>query len=37
MFANRKRVILDRGPSWPDYQAAKPFVIRYYLLSDVDT
>ena len=30
MFANRKRVILDRGPSWPDYQAAKPFVIRYY-------
>ena len=32
MFANRKRVILDRGPSWPDYQAAEPFVIRYYPL-----
>ena len=22
MFTNRKRVILDRGPSWPDYKAA---------------
>ena len=32
MFANRKRIILDRGPSWPDYQAAEPFVIRYYPL-----
>ena len=32
MFANRKRVILDRGPSWPDYKAAEPFVIRYYPL-----
>jgi len=32
MFTNRKRVILDRGPSWPDYQAAEPFVIRYYPL-----
>ena len=32
MFHNRKRVILDRGPSWPDYQAAEPFVIRYYPL-----
>ena len=32
MFANRKRVILDRGPSWPDYQTAEPFVIRYYPL-----
>ena len=32
MFADRKRIILDRGPSWPDYQAAEPFVIRYYPL-----
>ena len=32
MFANRKRVILDRGPSWPDYKAAEAFVIRYYPL-----
>ena len=32
MLANRKRIILDRGPSWPDYQAAEPFVIRYYPL-----
>ena len=32
MLANRKRVILDRGPSWPDYHAAEPFVIRYYPL-----
>ena len=30
--SNRKRIILDRGPSWPDYQAAEPFVIRYYPL-----
>ena len=32
MFANRKRIILDRGPSWPDYSSAEPFVIRYYPL-----
>ena len=32
MFGNRKRVILDRGPSWPDYHVAEPFVIRYYPL-----
>ena len=32
MFANRKRVILDRGPSCPNYQTAKPFVIGYYPL-----
>ena len=32
MFSNRKRIILDRGPSWPDYQNAEPFVIRYYPL-----
>ena len=32
MFGDRKRIILDRGPSWPDHQAAEPFVIRYYPL-----
>ena len=31
-FKNRKRVILDRGPSWPDYDKAEPFMVRYYLL-----
>ena len=37
MFANRKRVILDRGPSWPDYQAAEPFVNTLLsLFLDVD-
>ena len=23
---------MDRGPSWPDYDKAEPFMIRYYLL-----
>ena len=23
---------MDRGPSWPDYNMAEPFMIRYYLL-----
>jgi len=32
MFSNRKKIILDRGPSWPDYKTAEPFVIRYYPL-----
>ena len=32
MFDSRKRVILDRGPSWPDYDKAEPFMIRYYVL-----
>ena len=32
MFKSRKRLLLDRGPSWPDYDEAKPFMIRYYLL-----
>ena len=32
LFKNRKRIILDRGPSWPDYNKAEPFVVRYYLL-----
>ena len=30
MFADRKRIILDSGPSWPDYKSAEPFVVRYY-------
>ena len=29
---SRKKILLDRGPSWPDYHKAEPFVIRYYLL-----
>tara|TARA_Y100001960_G_C14425601_1_gene705126 strand:- start:74 stop:499 length:426 start_codon:yes stop_codon:yes gene_type:complete len=32
LFKNRKRVVLDRGPSWPDYDKAEPFMVRYYLL-----
>ena len=32
LFKNRKKIILDRGPSWPDYKDAKPFMIRYYIL-----
>ena len=32
MLENRKRLLLDRGPSWPDYDKAEPFMIRYYLL-----
>ena len=32
MFESRKRLLLDRGPSWPDYDKAEPFMIRYYLL-----
>ena len=32
LFKNRKRIILDRGPSWPNYDNAEPFVVRYYLL-----
>ena len=31
-FKNRKKVIMDRGPSWPDYDKAEPFMIRYYPL-----
>ena len=23
---------MDRGPSWPDFDKAEPFMIRYYLL-----
>ena len=32
MLESRKRIILDRGPSWPDYDKAEPFMVRYYLL-----
>ena len=32
MFESRKRLLLDRGPSWPNYDKAEPFMIRYYLL-----
>ena len=32
MFESRKRLLLDRGPSWPDYDKAEAFMIRYYLL-----
>jgi hypothetical protein len=31
MLFNRKKIILDRGPSWPNYRAAEPFAVRYYL------
>ena len=32
MFESRKRLLLDRGSSWPDYDKAEPFMVRYYLL-----
>ena len=32
MIESRKKLLLDRGPSWPDYHKAKPFMVRYYLL-----
>lgn len=32
MINSRKKIILDRGPSWPDFDKAEPFMIRYYLL-----
>ena len=28
----RKKVVLDRGPSHPRYNEAKPWMNRYYLL-----
>ena len=28
----KKRVVLDRGPSHPRYDLAKPWMNRYYLL-----
>jgi len=32
MFGIRKKLLLDRGPSWPDFDKAEPFMVRYYLL-----
>ena len=32
MFFKDRKVIMDRGPSWPDYDKAEPFMIRYYPL-----
>ena len=32
MLSIQKKLVLDRGPSWPDYNKAKPFMVRYYLL-----
>jgi hypothetical protein len=28
----RKKIVLDRGPSHPNYKAAKPWMNRYYIL-----
>ena len=28
----RKKVVMDRGPSHPEYHLAKPWTARYYLL-----
>ena len=28
----RKKIVLDRGPSHPKYDEAKPWMNRYYLL-----
>ena len=28
----RKKVVLDRGPSHPKYENAKPWMNRYYVL-----
>jgi hypothetical protein len=28
----RKRLLLDRGPSHPEYHKAKPWMNRYYVL-----
>ena len=28
----RKKIVLDRGPTHPEYQSAKPWMERYYLL-----
>tara|TARA_B110001452_G_C15214162_1_gene421109 strand:- start:131 stop:517 length:387 start_codon:yes stop_codon:yes gene_type:complete len=32
MFGIRKKILLDRGPSWPNFDKAEPFMVRYYLL-----
>jgi len=31
-FIGRKKVVLDRGPSHPRYDEAKPWMNRYYVL-----
>ena len=31
-FIGRKKVVLDRGPSHPRYDLAKPWMNRYYIL-----
>ena len=31
-FLGRKKILLDRGPSHPEYHKAKPWMNRYYLL-----
>ena len=31
-FLGRKRVVLDRGPSHPQFELAKPWMNRYYVL-----
>ena len=28
----RKKIVLDRGPSHPEYNKAKPWMERYYIL-----
>jgi hypothetical protein len=32
MIQGRKKLFLDRGPSWPNYDEAEPFMVRYYLI-----
>ena len=31
-FLGRKKIILDRGASHPEYDKAKPWIARYYIL-----
>ena len=31
-YLGRKKIILDRGPSHPEYNKAKPWMARYYIL-----
>ena len=28
----RKKIVLDRGPSHPEYEKAKPWMNRYYII-----
>ena len=32
----RKKVVLDRGPSHPRFDLAKPWMNRYYVLLEID-